>query len=177
MIGSDKIDTKDWSDADRAALAALERELLEEQEAADARELAAQSPAAIIAEKKAELGARKEARQVAERDAAEDIIFEKLCSENGGPSRMARVRTLKGSVMLRAMTLREVDTASAASEGVSSATDKVRVHRRYLADTVKHPPEARFRELIEEFPGLWAELYEARDALISGVQKAAEGKG
>ncbi|WP_437948650.1 hypothetical protein WME98_49990 [Sorangium sp. So ce296] len=176
-----KVDMKGWTPEQikayqeaEAALAA-EESAIAEARARQAREAA--SPEALAEKLREQAAAAREARARAERDAEDDAAYRKACKEHGGEQRVARTRTVDGSVIQRAMTRQEHEEFSDRISGLESEADVLKVARAATLDTVVHPPRPRMLQILERYPRLWVHLYAARDELITGVQEAARGKG
>ena len=87
-----------WKDEEIAAFVELrEWELVEEELAAEQERLA-RAPARLIEAKTKELAKKRAARVAAERDVAEDVIYEAAVAEHGGEHRVGRIRTPDGSI-------------------------------------------------------------------------------
>lgn len=165
-----------WPAAARESWESMEQELLLEQrrlaEAQTAAEVAANAPVALIAAKRAELDKARQARETIERDTKEDAIYANLVDKH---ARVKRIRTPRGSIMMRAMTGIEVDASNVRMGRHKSDGDKVLAAREGLKASVLHPDLVTFCAVLEQYPGVWGELYEARDELITG-RSADEGK-
>lgn len=166
------IDISEWSDADKkslraacAAKAEADAALMTAQAARDAAE---SSPAAVIRKMQAEADA-------AQRELADDAEFEKAETQYGR-GRVARLRTVEGSILLRAMTLEETDKAEARAAALQAPAERTTVHREALLDLVVYPSVAEVRKRVQKYPALWSILYVARDRLITGVEEEHEGK-
>jgi hypothetical protein len=176
---TDTIDTTTWTPQQKAAYAALQLEVEKEEKrlsdlAEEATALAA-SPDTALAAKAAELSAKRAAREKQERDAADDLAYDVAVKELG-ESRVARVRTVEGSIIMRPLTDVELDVAIHRSEG-KTELDKVKIHKEAVKKTVRHPSPEKFTQIVGKYPALWGDLYEARDALISGREEEREKKG
>ena len=148
----------------------------EEVEIADLQALAF-APARIVEAKVQALAETRALRIAVARDLDEDAIYAKAVADYGGAARVERMRTPEGSIILRPLTVTEVDkiAARAGADGMTLA-DTTILYRGQLAASVVHPARPRFEQLVELYPGLWATLIAARDRLISGSLEAAEKK-
>ncbi|AUX33160.1 MULTISPECIES: hypothetical protein [Sorangium] len=175
-----KPDMKGWTPeqikAYEEAAAALAAEESAIAEASARQEREAASPEALAEKLREQAAAAREARARAARDAADDAAYRKACKEHG-ERRVARTRTVEGSVIQRAMTRQEHEEFSDRIAGLESEADILKVARAATLDTVVHPPRPRMLEILERYPRLWVHLYAARDELITGVEEAARGKG
>lgn len=172
---STDIDTTGWTEDEKAA---LEGALSEAELWAVARvEAESRSPADIIAAKRREAQAAKRAAELAHREREADAAFVKACDEHG-PDRVGRIRTVEGSVIIRAMTGDEVDRSmSAPTEGLSRL-EQVKLARAEIKRLLVYPaPEVLEERAQKRFPGLWTELFFLRDLLTSGVRADIEKKG
>lgn len=168
------VDTTAWTAAQKAEYDGMLQELAVEQERLDAMEAekaaVAAAPGTLLATKRNELQAKRALREKQERDAADDAAFEDA-EKKHGKDRVARIRTVEGALILRAMTDVETDAASIRASTMKTDLDKVKVHRNALKATVLHPSQERFAMMVATYPALWSTLYEARDALISGIEE------
>ncbi|WP_155798866.1 hypothetical protein [Sorangium cellulosum] len=176
-----KPDMKGWTpeqiEAYELAASALAAEEEETRAALERAGREASSPEGMVEKLREQAAAAREARARAERDAADDAAYRKACKEHGGEKRVARVRTVEGSVIMRAMTRQQHEDFSDRIAGLEAEADILKVAQQATLDTVVHPPRPRMLEILELYPRLWVHLYSARDALITGVEEAARGKG
>lgn len=159
-----------WDAPARSSFQTMVTELeAEEQRLADARATAkesAASPSAIVSKKREELAQKRAQREQVEKDLAEDAVFAELMVKHGG--RIKRVRTVEGSVGLRAMLQVEADASSVRADAMQSELDKLKVYRDATANTVVYPSVEEFKRLMGKYPGLWTDIFKARDELVSG---------
>lgn len=135
------------------------------------------APARIVEAKVQALADARALRIIVARDLDEDIVFKKAVADYGGESRVRRVRTPEGSIILRPLTTKEIDRQSerSSADGMKSA-DLAILFREFIAKSVVHPARARFDQIVELYPGVWSKLAQERDALISGALEDAEKK-
>ncbi|MEO5730972.1 MAG: hypothetical protein ABI134_33650 [Byssovorax sp.] len=158
-----------WKDEEvRAFLALREEELVEDLLVEEQGRLAL-APARIIEAKSKELARKRAARLAAERDAAEELIYQAAVKEHGGEHRVGRIRTPEGSILLRPQAPKEIDRLGIrlTADGMKDA-DQLLLVREALITTVVHPARAGFEAIVGLYPGLWKTLYEARDKLVDG---------
>lgn len=172
------------------ALQAMEAELAAEMKRLDdakaAREAAAESPEAKALAMKAKLDAVRAAREAEERALTDDRAWLDAVAKHG--QRVKRVHTSAGDIILRANTAAEVDAVQARAEEKAAAAmesgdavranaDSIKAYREGIFTTnLVHPTIGAARAIVEKFPGVWGELYNARDMLNRGPIEAA-GKG
>jgi hypothetical protein len=175
------IDTSTWTDEQRAEFAALDASIAEETAKAELgeakREAERLSPVNVLAERKAALEAKAKVAALATAELVADVAFRKAIVEHGGKERVARIFTEEGSIILRAMTLAESDDYGARVEELPSIVEKIATAREALAATVVYPSRDAFNAAVTKWPGLWAFLYVARDAMIAGIKEDTAGKG
>lgn len=176
------IDTSKWSEAERAAYDAAEAELAAEEtrlaEVIEAKEEALSSPLALIAGKKAEAQAKREQREREEREAKDDAAYTDACARLGGENRVARVKTLSGSIILRSPTMTEQD----ALEGIVAALKghETDIATAVLDDTmglIVYPPREDVDRIFAKYPAVRVTLLEARGVLAQGEAEIVQKKG
>jgi ribosomal protein L17 len=176
----DTIDMKGFSPAQKAEYEAMLAELAHEEERlatlAEEKAAAAVSPSTILAAKREEIQAKRAVREKLERDANDELAFEELASKFG-KHRVARIRTVEGAIILRPMTDVEIDVTSIKARAMETDAQKTKVHKAALLGTVAHPSKERVEKLLADYPGLWGDLYQARDAIISGLDEERVKKG
>ena len=176
----DKIDTSTWTHEQRAEFAALDEAMAVETGKVDLaeakREAERLSPANVLAERRAEIEAKRKAAKVAAAELEADSIFRKAVLDHG-KERVARIHTEEGSIILRAMTLAETDDFSTRAESLPDVQQKLTCAREALAETVVYPTRDAFNTTVAKWPGLWAFLFMARDAMIAGIREDSAGKG
>ncbi len=167
-----------WTPEQIAALLAAQHEVADEREALDAMEAeraeAAAKPEAMIAAVRAEAAAKRAAREMAEREREADRVYAEACAKYG-EERTARVRTIRGSVVMRPMTMDEVDAATLRADSLKKM-DLVKLGRAQIRALLLYPAAETLKEWTDAFPGLWGDLYAARDAIAAGVREDAEKK-
>lgn len=175
------IDTSTWTDAQKAEFAALEDSISDESskvELAEARREAERlAPANQIAEKKAELAAKKKAAELAAKELEADKVYRKAIVDFGGKDRVARIRTEMGSVILRPSTIAEFDELGMTLTSLNDPLERSKVVRESLAGVVIYPSQEVFKELTEKYPGTWQHLLPARDDIADGLRETSEKKG
>jgi hypothetical protein len=160
-----------------AAMLELETELGRLAEVREEVRAEAESPTAVIANTRAALAARRQERIALERDREEDAIFDALIKEYGGEHRVARIRTREGSIMLRPMTSQESDlVATRCSNPQLTEIAKAALHKDATVQLVRHPSRAKFDEIMGLYISLWGKIYDARDAVSSGIAEEASKK-
>lgn len=170
---------KGWNEAQIAALLAARHE--DEDEAAalaaleEERVAAATAPEAVIAATLAAAAEKRTVREMAEREREADRVYAEACARYG-EERTARIRTIRGSVILRPLTATEVDAGIHRSINLKGL-DLVRLGRSEVKATRLYPSAERFDAIVEEFPGLWDDLFAARTAIIEAVRAESEKKG
>jgi len=180
-----------WTPEQRADYEAAVDELAtEERKLAKAeadKQAAAESPAAKIAAQRTKLADIKRAREAAETEAADDAMWASLC-EKHGEGRLRRIYTEMGSIILRGMTEQESTAVDLRAQSVTASALEKGDEQRALRDTVKiyqeaistkaalHPKPEKIKEITASYPGLWMDLYAARDELNRG-RRVALGKG
>lgn len=156
-----------------AALAAEQGMLVDAQAA---RERAAASPEAMAEQLREQTAAARAARERAARDAEDDDAYRKACKTHG-EKRVMRVRTVEGSVVLRAMGATAWEEYSDRIAGFENQSDVLKLSRSVTLDTIVYPPRERVLAMVELLPRLWTHLYAARDELVTGVEEVIRGKG
>jgi hypothetical protein len=176
-----KPDMMGWSPeqikAYEEAAAALAAEQAAEEQARAARERAEASPEALAEKLRAQAAAAREARAVRERDAADDAAYRKVCAAHGGEKRVARVRTIEGSIIMRAMSAPAWEDFQERVAGLEAPADILKIAQQVTLDHIEHPKRERVLEILKDLPRLWPFLYAARDQLVTGVEEEARGKG
>lgn len=177
-VDTDALTAKGWTPEQIAAYLAAQHEAADEAAALDALEAEraeeAARPEAMIAAVRAEAATRKAARELAEREREADRVYAEACAKHG-EERTARVRTIRGSVVLRPMTMDEVDAATARADSLKKM-DLVKLGRSQIRALTLYPSAEMLKEWTDAFPGLWNDLYLARDAIAAGVREDAEKK-
>lgn len=174
----DALARKGWNPEQIAAFLAAQHEAADEEAALLAqeqeREAAAAAPEAVIAALRAEAAVKRAARELAERERKADRVYAEACVTYG-EERTARVRTIRGSIILRPMTMDEVDAATLRADSLKKM-DLVKLGRSQIRALTLYPPADVLKEWTDAFPGLWNDLYQARDAIAAGVREDAEKK-
>lgn len=175
-----KVDMDGWTPeqikAYEDAAAALAAEHAAADAARTARERAESSPEALAEKLREQAAAARAERERAEREAADDAAYRKACKEHG-EKRVMRVKTVEGSVILRAMSAREWEDYCDRVAGLESQDDIQKVARQSVLDTLVYPDRNRTLAILDLLPGLWVSLYGARDQLVTGVEEVVRGKG
>jgi hypothetical protein len=176
-----------WSEDDRKAWAEIQGNKIHEtkrlETAVAALDAAANSPATLLANARAEVDEVQRAREAAERRALGEAAWLQARERFG--DRAERLNTVDGDVIIQvAMTLQEVDVTNARVGKLVEAAgdDKVRAiseangaHRDAVLAKIVHPAQDRVKALGVKRPELWADLCAMRDRLVR-ARADAEGK-
>ena len=191
-----------WAPDARAAFEETAEQLASEERLVAKLEAAAKasaaSPEIFLAAQRRKLAETKRAREAAETEAADDAAWATLTERHG--SRIGRVYTESGSLILRALSEAESNAIQARVDGVVRAALEADPpdERRAAADSIKayqegiltmslvHPAPVpvgnsvgaspKARAIVAAYPGVWGELYALRDELNRG-RRVALGKG
>lgn len=173
------VDTKLWTEAQRAELIAAQADLAQEiDELADAeaaRQALANAPEAIIAATRAEAAQKRAAAELAKRELVADGVYAKMCAEHG-EGRVGRLITKEGSVILRPMTLAEVDAATMSAKDLKGL-DVIKFGREQVKSICVYPSAEELNRLADRYVGLWGELFGVRDAISQAAREDTAGKG
>jgi hypothetical protein len=177
----DKPDMKGWSPeqikAYQEAAAALATESAAAEQERAARVAAAASPEALVEQLLAKAEEARQERERAAREAADDAAYRAACAKHG-KDHVARIRTVRGSIILRGMTGRQwEDHCDRIAELEGRPDDILKVSRESVFETLEHPARPTLQEWLDEYGGLWMSLHGARDALVMGLDREASPKG
>jgi hypothetical protein len=156
-----------------AAMAALQAEERQASEQAAQQKVDADSPETLIAAAQEKAATVKRERERAAQQVADDRAYARAVKEQGGEHRVARILTHEGSVILVPMTAPAWEYFRETVEGYTAPRDIDGAARESICNTLYHPDRTRFDELVAKFPGIWAHLFAARNALVDGVQEEA----
>jgi hypothetical protein len=176
-----KPDMRGWSPEqikayEDATAALVAEEATAERERA-ARAAAASSPEALVERLREQAEQTRQERERAAREAADDEAYRRAVAKHG-KDHVARVRTVKGSVILRGMSGRQWEDHCDRIAGLDGRDeDIVKVSKEAVFETLEHPSRDTLQGWVEEFGGLWTTLYMARDALVMGLDREAGPKG
>lgn len=164
------IDTRDWTDAQRAEL----RALLSEQKDAEQKigEVAkeAASPVNVIADK------RREAEQ-AKQDATDLRAFQDA-KKKYGEDNIGTIETRGGLIVMRTATGDECDAREECYRELADS-DRQAADFAWFRETKKaivHPSDARVDELCKRFPRLQQQIENMYTGLVNGLRVRALGK-
>lgn len=171
----DTIDKSGWTETQLQEFLAVERELAHEEERLleiqEEKAAEAASFGSVLATKREALATKREARMKLEREAADDVAFADAVAKFGGPARVGRLRTVEGSFIFRPMTEAEIEVTSIKARKVEDDEQRKKVHKAAVLGTIVHPARDKVESVLRDHPGLWADIYRVRDALISGIEE------
>lgn len=173
------VDTKSWTEAQRTAYIAAQTDLEHEAEALaalEAEEAARKNaPESVIAGMQAEAAQKRAALALAKRELVADGVYAKMCAEHG-EGRVGRLITKEGSVILRPMTLAEVDAATMGAKDLKGL-DVLKFGREQIKSIAVYPSAEELDKLADRYVGLWSELFGVRDAISQAAREDTAGKG
>lgn len=170
----DGIEVTGWSEADKTALFAAVSAEKSEKEAAQKAEAELksynQSPAVVIARRKAEAEQARVSRETAELRLIEDKKFDEFQVQHGR-TRVRRVNTKRGMVVIRAAKHTEIQKHYDRQRALPTFEEKGQAQLDYYTGLCLYPDGPKIREIGAEFPGLWDELAMAVNEMADAVDR------